>query len=65
MKVWAPVGQEEKGRIALNVTIEALSFYEEFFDEPYTLPKLDLVAIPDFEAGRKQRGSFISSNSVD
>lgn len=28
-----------------------LSFYEEYLDSTYPLPKLDLVAVPDFENG--------------
>ncbi|KAM6980560.1 endoplasmic reticulum aminopeptidase 1-like [Aplochiton taeniatus] len=36
---------------ALQAAVELLDFYEEYFQIPYSLPKLDLVAIPDFESG--------------
>ncbi|XP_028851651.1 endoplasmic reticulum aminopeptidase 1-like isoform X2 [Denticeps clupeoides] len=42
------IGQAE---YALDAAAKLLDFYEDFFDIPYPLPKLDLVAIPDFQAG--------------
>jgi len=60
IKVWSPVGQEDEGRVALDVTIGALEFYEDFFGQNYTLPKLDLVAIPDFEAGAMENWGLIT-----
>jgi aminopeptidase N len=30
---------------------QILDFFEKYFDSPYQFPKLDSVAVPDFEAG--------------
>jgi hypothetical protein len=31
--------------------VKALDFYNNYFGIPYPLPKMDLLAIPDFAAG--------------
>ncbi|XP_068617106.1 endoplasmic reticulum aminopeptidase 1b [Brachionichthys hirsutus] len=36
---------------ALEAAANLLDFYEDYFDIPYPLPKQDLAAIPDFQAG--------------
>lgn len=50
-RVYTLPGASEQGRLALNVAIQALEFFAEQFGEPYPLPKMDMVAIPDFESG--------------
>lgn len=35
----------------LQVATKTLPFYKEYFDVPYPLPKIDLIAIADFAAG--------------
>jgi aminopeptidase N len=54
------LGQEEQGRVALNVTIEVLNYFENFFGQPFTLPKMDLIAIPDFSAGAMENWGMIT-----
>ncbi len=39
-------GDREKARFALDAAARLLPFYEDYFDFPYPLPKLDLVAGP-------------------
>ncbi len=39
-------GESEKGRYALNATVDILDYYYDYFDEPYPLPKLDQIAAP-------------------
>lgn len=36
---------------ALEAALRLLEFYEQYFNILYPLPKLDLIAIPDFESG--------------
>uniref|UniRef100_A0A8C1QWX4 Aminopeptidase n=1 Tax=Cyprinus carpio TaxID=7962 RepID=A0A8C1QWX4_CYPCA len=36
---------------ALEAALRLLEFYEQYFNILYPLPKLDLIAIPDFQAG--------------
>ena len=51
VRVYTPIGEVEKGKFALSVGTRTLSFLSEYFDEKYPLPKLDMIAIPDFSAG--------------
>lgn len=39
------------GQFALQVAVKTLPFYDQWFGIPYPLPKMDLLAIPDFAAG--------------
>ena len=49
--VHTPVGRAEEGRFALDAAARLLPWYNDYFGIPYPLPKLDLIAIPDFAAG--------------
>ena len=51
VRVFTLPQRQELGRFALDVAIRSLEFYERHFDIAYPLPKLDMVAVPDFAAG--------------
>lgn len=51
IKVWAVPGKAGMGRYAQELAGRLLTYYNNYFGTPYPAPKLDLVAIPDFEAG--------------
>jgi hypothetical protein len=51
VRCFTPPGKGKLGEFALDVGRRALELYEEYFEIPYPLPKLDQVAIPDFSAG--------------
>lgn len=38
-------------RLLLQVATKTLPFYKDYFNVPYPLPKIDLIAIADFAAG--------------
>jgi aminopeptidase N len=50
-RVYATAGKESQGAFALDVCTKVLSFFSEYFGIPYPLPKMDMLAIPDFAAG--------------
>ena len=60
MRVWATRGKEELGRFALETSIKLLAYFNEYFDIPYPLPKLDHLAIPDFAAGAMENWGAIT-----
>lgn len=49
--VWARPNAIESARYALEVGPKILAYFEDYFDIKYPLPKLDMIALPDFSAG--------------
>lgn len=54
VRVYTPVGKKEQGRFGLYVAAKVLPYYKEYFGVEYPLPKMDLVAVADFAAGKQQ-----------
>ena len=50
---------------ALSVAKFALHYYNDYFGIPYPLKKLDLIAIPDFEAGAMENFGAITYRETD
>lgn len=55
----------EHGRYSLDLAAKTLAFYEQEFDHPYPLPKLDMVAVPDFSAGAMENWGLVTYRVVD
>ncbi|MFN8552235.1 MAG: M1 family metallopeptidase [Candidatus Obscuribacterales bacterium] len=51
VKVWCVADRTSLGTYAQQVATRLLPFYNKYFGVPYPGKKLDLIAIPDFEAG--------------
>jgi aminopeptidase 2 len=66
IRVYAPKGNDiEHGRFSLDLAAKTLKFYEETFDSEFPLPKMDMVAIPDFSAGAMENWGLITYRVVD
>ncbi len=50
VRVLTTRGKSHQAKFALDVTVKCLEFYEEYFDIPYPLNTLDMIAIPDFSS---------------
>lgn len=64
VRVYTNEGESEQGRHALNVCAKTLEFFSEYFDIEYPLPKMDLIAIPDFGAGAMENWGLVSFRTV-
>lgn len=65
VRVFAPVDQDiERGRFSVDLAAKTLAFYEEKFDSKFPLPKMDMVAIPDFSAGAMEVCYICSTESA-
>ena len=53
-------GNRSKGRFSLELGKRLLASYEEYFGIKYPLPKLDLIAVPDFAAGAMENWGAIT-----
>lgn len=53
-------GNESKGEFALDLTEKLLPEYEDYFGIKYPLPKLDLIAIPDFDSSAMENWGAIT-----
>ncbi|RNF04316.1 aminopeptidase-like protein [Trypanosoma conorhini] len=60
VRVFTPEGKTFKASFALDVACKVLPLYEEFFESNYILPKVDLLAIPDFAAGAMENWGLIT-----
>lgn len=60
LSVLCPKGSEAQASFALELASNALDFFETLFDDQYPLPKLDLVAVPNFSSGAMENWGLIT-----
>ncbi|EEP77622.1 aminopeptidase 2 [Uncinocarpus reesii 1704] len=66
IRVYATPDQDiEHGRFSLDLAARTLDFYEKAFDSEFPLPKMDMVAVPDFAAGAMENWGLITYRIVD
>eukprot|EP00933_Yihiella_yeosuensis_P012781 TRINITY_DN12192_c0_g1_i1.p1 TRINITY_DN12192_c0_g1~~TRINITY_DN12192_c0_g1_i1.p1 ORF type:complete len:859 (+),score=193.67 TRINITY_DN12192_c0_g1_i1:309-2579(+) len=65
VRVYTPPGRAEAGGFALETATKALDIYDDFFGVPYPLPKLDMVAIPEFACGAMENWGLVTYREVD
>ncbi|XP_065203828.1 aminopeptidase N-like [Planococcus citri] len=58
--VWARQEAIDQARYALTVGSKVLTFYEDYFDIKFPLPKMDMIALPDFNSGAMENWGLIT-----
>jgi aminopeptidase 2 len=66
VRVYAPKDKDiEHGRFSLELAAKTLGFYEKTFNSDFPLPKMDMIAIPDFSAGAMENWGLVTYRVVD
>jgi tricorn protease interacting factor F2/3 len=60
IRVITTKGNKSKGHFSLHLGKKLLVAYEKYFGIKYPLPKLDLIAVPDFAAGAMENWGAIT-----
>jgi tricorn protease interacting factor F2/3 len=64
VRVYGVNGKSRQGAFALTLAADTLDFFEQYTGVPYPLPKLDLIAIPDFAAGAMENWGAVTFREV-
>ena len=67
VRVYATPGRAELGHFALETAVRGLKWFDQYYGIPYrqSVPKCDLLAIPDFEAGAMENWGAITFREAD
>ncbi|WP_263358913.1 M1 family metallopeptidase [Acidicapsa ligni] len=65
IRVCATPDQVQYGKFALSATEYVLHYYDTYFGIKYPMPKLDMIALPDFEAGAMENFGAITYRETD
>lgn len=66
IKTWVTPDQDEAdGRFSTELAAKTLKFYEKAFGIDYPLPKMDMVAVPDFSSGAMENWGLVTYRVVD
>ena len=60
IRVITTKGKKKQSKLALELTKKFLDYYQKYFGIKYPLPKLDVIAIPDFAAGAMENWGAIT-----
>ncbi|KAJ7382217.1 hypothetical protein OS493_036250 [Desmophyllum pertusum] len=60
VRIYAPLEQIDQVEYASKITDELFTFYEDYFQIKYALPKTDMIAIPNFLYGAMENWGLIT-----
>lgn len=60
VRVFTTPGKKHQAEFALDCAVKTLSFFTKYFDIPYPMPVLDMVAIPDFASGAMENWGAVT-----
>jgi len=63
-RIWSREGGYDQTEWASQIGPQILSYYEDYFNTSFPLPKQDMIAIPDFSAGAMENWGLITYREV-
>ena len=60
VRVFTTPGKKHQAEFALDCAVKSLSFFTKYFDIPYPMSVLDMVAIPDFASGAMENWGAVT-----
>lgn len=60
LSVYTLPGMAERGRFALSCGKRCLDYYDDYFNIPYPLPKLDMIVVTEFAAGAMENWGLVT-----
>ncbi|KAF2304318.1 hypothetical protein GH714_029844 [Hevea brasiliensis] len=60
VRVYCQVGKANQWKFTLHVAVKTLELYKVYFAVQYHLPKLDMIAVPDFAAGAMENYGLVT-----
>lgn len=60
VRVFTTPGKKHQAQFALETAAKCLDFYDDYFDIPYPLPVLDLIALPDFASAAMENWGAVT-----
>lgn len=64
VRVYARPDVVNQGEYAADITYRIVQAFGGFFNQSYVLPKLDLVAVPDFAAGAMENWGLMTFREI-
>ncbi|KAI9175228.1 hypothetical protein H9P43_006589 [Blastocladiella emersonii ATCC 22665] len=64
VRVYTSKGESAKGKFALGCAVRILEYFSEVFGEKYPLPKMDMLAVPDFSAGAMENWGLVTYRTI-
>ena len=65
VRVISTPGKRQLCALAMDYTKKFVAFYEKYFGIKYPLPKLDMIAIPDYAAGAMENWGAITFREIN
>ncbi len=57
-------GKKNQAKFAMEMTKKSLAYFEKYSGIPYPLPKLDMIALPDFAAGAMENWGAVTFREI-